>query len=126
MKDYTYIYALLLTMMFFFSGLSKISNFTSVSDSFRDKFNVNSKISELIITIVILIEIIAPIIIVYYYYYNTNSIKKYAKISILTLICFTILTTLLYKQFDFTSYYKSTAFLANLSLVGGLLLLYNS
>ena len=75
----------------------------------------------MVILLVILLEILAPVIIVYHYI--TEEYSSYSNYAVISLIVFTILATLLYHPLDMTNYYKSIPFWANISLIGGLLLL---
>lgn len=115
--------AILLTTMFFLSGFHKIITYTKTVDNFRGKINinVNEQIYHLVILLVILLEILAPVIIVYHYI--TEEYSSYSNYAVISLIVFTILATLLYHPLDMTNYYKSILFWANISLIGGLLLL---
>jgi uncharacterized membrane protein YphA (DoxX/SURF4 family) len=115
--------AILLTTMFFLSGFHKIITYTKTVDNFRGKINinVNEQIYHLVILLVILLEILAPVIIVYHYI--TEEYSSYSNYAVISLIVFTILATLLYHPLDMTNYYKSIPFWANISLIGGLLLL---
>lgn len=72
---------------------------------------------------VILLEIVAPVIVVYSI--ATKRYKKWAYYSVIALIVFTILATLLYHFPDFSNYKRSLGFWANMSLLGGLLLAKN-
>jgi len=115
--------AILLTTMFFLSGFHKIITYTKTVDNFRGKINinVNEQIYHLVILLVILLEILAPVIIVYHYI--TEEYSSYSNYAVISLIVFTILAALLYHPLDMTNYYKSIPFWANISLIGGLLLL---
>lgn len=112
-----------LTVMFILSGHHKINNFTKTVDNVKSKINLdmNDIVYKVIIVGVILLEILAPAMIIYHS--ATGKYKEYAYYSIIALIIFTILVTFIYHPFDITNYYKSIPFLANLSLIGGLLLL---
>ena len=70
----------------------------------------------------ILLEIVAPLIISLYSYNANPKLYIYTKLSLLGLIVFTILATLLYHFPPFGANYYS--FMSNLSTLGGLLLLY--
>ena len=111
----------LLTAMFFLSGINKLNNFTKTVDNFNGKININENINKFIIGLVVILEILAPIIIVYYHI--TGQFKDFSNYAIYCLIIFTILATLLYHPLDISNYFKSIPFWANLSLIGGLLLL---
>jgi uncharacterized membrane protein YphA (DoxX/SURF4 family) len=115
--------AILLTAMFVLSGFQKIITYAKTVDNFKGKMNVNvnTKIYHLVILLVILLEILAPVIIIYHCI--TGEYSSYSNYAIVSLIVFTILATLLYHPLDITNYYKSIPFWANISLIGGLLLL---
>jgi uncharacterized membrane protein YphA (DoxX/SURF4 family) len=125
--------ASLLLIMFVLSGINKVSSYESTVE------NLNKKLLEIIpktsldlktisnigIIIVTLLEIVAPIIIVYYIFSKNEDYKQYAKYATWGLIIFTIVVTIMYHPPTFFSYYKSIPFLANMSLLGGLILLSN-
>jgi uncharacterized membrane protein YphA (DoxX/SURF4 family) len=115
--------ATLLVVMFLLSGVNKFSGFNSVVESLKQKlqFDMSNELYNLAIVIVILIEIIAPLVIVYYTF--TGNYKEQAYYSVVALIVFTILATFIYHFPDFSNYKKSIPFWANISLLGGLLLL---
>ncbi len=134
MEDQTItIAASLLLVMFLLSGINKVSSYESTVENlnkklleFIPKMNLDVKIiSNIGIIIVTLLEIIAPIIIVYYILSKNEEYKQYAKYAIWGLIIFTIVVTIMYHPPTFFSYYKSIPFLANMSLLGGLILLLN-
>lgn len=113
----------LLLFMFIISGISKIYDFDISVESLKNKlsFNVSKIFYDLAITIVILLEILAPIIIIYSVF--TGLYKKEAYYSVIALILFTIMATFVYHFPNFSNYKKSIPFWANVSLLGGLLLL---
>lgn len=112
--------SILITLLFFLSGFHKIKDFVNVAKGFSSKTSIPLTLAKLIIIVVILLEIIAPLIITLQSYQNNNII--YTKLSIISLIVFTILATLLYHFPPVGSNYYS--FMSNLSTIGGLLLLY--
>ena len=116
---------ILLTAMFFLSGINKLNNFTKTVDNFKGKIsyalNINEYIYKIIIIFVIILEILAPIVIVYYY--TTGKFKAFSNYTVYSLIIFIILATLLYHPLNINDYFKSIPFWANISLIGGLLLL---
>lgn len=115
----------LITAMFFLSGFHKLINFDKTVNNFKEKLsyalNINENIYKFIIAFVVLLEILAPVIIVYYYI--TGKFKQFSNYAVYGLIIFTILATLLYHPLNINNYYKSIPFWANISLIGGLLLL---
>lgn len=116
---------ILLTAMFFVSGYHKLNNFDKTVNNFKGKLsyalNLDDSIYNYIIYAVIALEIVAPIIIVYYY--TTGKFRRFSNYAVYGLIVFTILATLLYHPLNINDYYKSIPFWANVSLIGGLLLL---
>jgi uncharacterized membrane protein YphA (DoxX/SURF4 family) len=117
--------SILITLLFFTSGIHKIKDFINVSKGLVAKTNVSLFFAKLIITLVILLEIIAPLIITFYAanQSKSNLFRQYTKISIVSLIVFTILATALYHFPPYGSNYYS--FMSNISTIGGLLLLFN-
>jgi uncharacterized membrane protein YphA (DoxX/SURF4 family) len=113
-----------LLIMFTMSGIHKISTFTKSVENLQEKLTIPYSLAQLGIVLVILLEIVAPIIIVYYLY--TKQYQTYANWSIWALIVFTIVATIVYHPLYISNYYKSIPFWANVSLIGGLLLLKNN
>jgi uncharacterized membrane protein YphA (DoxX/SURF4 family) len=111
-----------ITLLFFLSGFHKIKDFTQVVKGFMNKTSIPLMFSKIIIGGVILLEIVAPFIISLYSYNSNPMLHTYTKMSLLGLIVFTILATLIYHFPPFGSNYY--AFMSNLSTLGGLLLLY--
>lgn len=112
----------LLLTMFVLSGFQKIFTFEKTVDNVYNKINyVNVTLAHLGVIFVILLEIVAALIILYSI--STNQYREYAKLCIWGLIIFTVIVTLIYHPPDLSSYYKSIPFWANMSLLGGLLLL---
>jgi uncharacterized membrane protein YphA (DoxX/SURF4 family) len=115
--------ATLLLAMFILSGYHKLITFPKTVDNFQTRINlpISYFIYQIIILLVIILEIIAPLIIIYYFY--SNNLESYAYIACISLIIFTIFATIIYHPPDLYNYYKSIPFWANISLIGGLLLL---
>ena len=111
-----------ITLLFFLSGFDKIKNFTQVAKGFMNKTNLPIMLSKIIIGVVILLEIVAPFIISLYSYNHNPMLYTYTKMSLLGLILFTILATVIYHFPPFGSNYYS--FMSNISTLGDLLLLY--
>ena len=111
-----------ITLLFFLSGFHKIKDFTQVVKGFMNKTSIPLILSKIIIGGVILLEIVAPFIISLYSYNHNPMLYTYTKMSLLGLILFTILATLIYHFPPYGSNYY--AFMSNLSTLGGLLLLY--
>lgn len=114
--------SIFITLLFFLSGFNKIREFSQVSKGLTEKTRFPLLLSKLIIVMVIILEIIAPFIITVSAYYPSSRMEMYAKSSILGLIVFTVLATLLYHFPPYGANFYS--FMSNLSTIGGLLLLY--
>lgn len=113
---------LLLLLIFFLSGINKIMNFKNTVNGFKKVFFLKKMpdfIYNIIIGLVVLLEILAPLVIVYNL--QTNNLHKMSYYSVLSLIMFTIMATLLYHYPTKKGQYYT--FLKNLSITGGLLLL---
>ena len=110
------------TLLFFLSGLYKIKDFKQVTKGFVTKTNLPLTFAQIVIVCVILLEIIAPLIITLYSYNLNTNLFFYTKLSIIGLIIFTILATLIYHFPPVSSNYYP--FMSNLSTIGGLCLLY--
>ena len=111
-----------ITLLFFISGFHKIKDFMKTVKGFMNKTSIPLSLAKIIISGVILLEIVAPLIISIYSYNSNPKLYTYTKLSLLVLILFTILVTLLYHFPPFGENYYS--FMSNLSTLGGLLLLY--
>lgn len=117
-----FIASLFITLLFFLSGFNKIKDFNQVTKGFVNKTKIPLFLSKIVILGVILLEIIAPLIITLYSYNLNKSLYLYSKLSLIALIIFTILATLIYHFPPIGSNYYS--FMSNLSTIGGLILLY--
>jgi uncharacterized membrane protein YphA (DoxX/SURF4 family) len=120
--DLILISTIYITLLFFISGFDKIKDFMKVVKGFMNKTKLPLLLSKIIISVVILLEIVAPFIIALYSYNANPKLYTYTKLSLLGLILFTILATLIYHFPPTGSNYYS--FMSNLSTLGGLLLLY--
>ena len=114
--------SLLLTTMYFISGINKIQSFNNVSKSLSTKFFFKLMpeiFSKFAIFIVIILEILAPICIISGVYYPV--LYSLAGISCIALALFTVMATFLYHYPP-----KDTSFhffMKNISIVGGLIAL---
>jgi uncharacterized membrane protein YphA (DoxX/SURF4 family) len=117
-----FIASLFITLLFFLSGFNKIKDFNQVTKGFVNKTKIPLFLAKIVILGVILLEIIAPLIITLYSYNLNKSLYPYVKLSLIGLIIFTILATLIYHFPPVGSNYYS--FTSNLSTIGGLILLY--
>ena len=122
MTNLVLIATIYITLLFFISGFHKIKDFTNVVKEFMNKTALPLPLAKIIIIGAIILEIAAPFIIALYSYNANPKLYTYTKLSILGLIVFTILATLIYHFPPVGSNYYS--FMSNLSTLGGLLLLY--
>jgi hypothetical protein len=120
------IYACILLMMFFLSGIGKLKSFDSKVDFLKsrlDKIGIFNNLPRLFYQLTMLISalllIVCPLIIIDSLYYETYNIYSY--FCCLILVGFTILATLVvhFPPFGKTYY----AFIGNVTTCGGLLLL---
>ena len=111
-----------ITLLFFLSGFHKINNFTTTVQGLMKKTTFPLLLSKIIISCVILLEIVAPFIISLYTYNSNPKLYTYTKLSLIGLMVFIILATVIYHFPPFGSNYYSV--MSNLSTLGGLLLLY--
>jgi uncharacterized membrane protein YphA (DoxX/SURF4 family) len=109
--------------MFFLSGFEKIMFFSRSSGKFAKKTGFPLALAQLVISTVIALEIAAPSAIVAYLFTGLASLSIFFKVSVLALIGFTILATLLYHN-PLKGREKYYAFMSNVSTIGGLLALY--
>ena len=108
---------ILLTLMYFLSGIQKVRSFNNVRKGLEQIIGL-SELSKLMIIIAIMIELICPVIIIFSS--MTGDFKEYATYALYMLILFTILATLLYHFPPIKSNYYP--FMSNLTAIGGLLL----
>jgi uncharacterized membrane protein YphA (DoxX/SURF4 family) len=109
--------------MYFLSGIEKIYTFSKTTMDFSNKINIPLTLSKLVISGVILLEIIAPIIIVSYTFTGLFNLLPLYKTSLISLIIFTILATIMYHN-PFKGNKNYYTFMTHLSIIGGLLALY--
>jgi uncharacterized membrane protein YphA (DoxX/SURF4 family) len=114
--------SIFITLLFFLSGFHKIKDFINVTKGFVNKTHLPFTLGKFIIAYVIILEILAPLIITAYAYNYNPTLLPYARFSIIALIIFTILATILYHFPPNKNNYYS--FMSNLSTIGGLMLLY--
>ena len=127
MQIYYTLSLIVITLMFFISGIDKFLNFNKVVKGFHKRVtkkflffkNFPYIFFNLAIIIVILIEIVSPIIIVnnsFHHKYN-----KLARYSTISLLIFTILATLIYHFPPRGAVYYP--FISNITTCGALLLI---
>ena len=115
--------SVLITLMYILSGIEKINTFSKTSSSFSQKINIPLTLSKLVISIVIILEIIAPIIITSYTFTGLFNLLPLFKAAVLSLIVFTVAATIMYHN-PFKSSKNYYTFISHLSIIGGLLALY--
>ena len=120
--DIIFISSIFITLLFFLSGFNKIKGFIPTSKGLSKRTNFPLVLSKIVIVGVIILEIFAPFIISVYTYTHNPLLKCYATLSVVGLIIFTILATILY---HFPPEGKNLySCMSNLSTIGGLMLLY--
>ena len=115
--------AILITLVFFLSGIEKIYMFPKTTMNFSKKMKVPLTLAKIIISGVILLELIAPIIITSYTFTGLFALLSLFKTAVISLIAFTVAATIMYHNplNGGENYY---AFVSNISIIGGLLGLY--
>ena len=116
--------AILITLVFFLSGINKVKNFDGVRKSIQKKFIISTLpviFYKMILVLVIMLEILAPFIIIYSA--TTHTSKNAASIACYALALFTVLATMMYHPPNKKKEYHH--FMKNLSIIGGLLALSN-
>ena len=91
--------------------------------NFSKKMKVPLTLAQLIISGVILLELIAPVIISGYTFTGLFELLPLFKISVVSLIVFTVIATIMYHN-PFKGGESYYAFMSNISTIGGLLALY--
>ena len=113
---------IMLTTMYFFSGINKIKNFLATASGLSKKpiFNMLPKaFSKLALLGVIVLELIAPIIILLAIF--NSDLKNLASLSAIGLGIFTLFATLLYHfPPNGVEYYF---FMKNITIIGGFIVL---
>ena len=110
-------------IMFIYSGINKIPNFTKLVSGLAKKTGLPSPINELGMIGVIILEIIGSLIVVYYFLFGEIGYlkKEYIKYICQLFIAFMIVVTPLYHP----PHKQIIAFLSNVTTTGGFLLIYN-
>ena len=117
-----FVYAFMILLMYFLSGINKVKNFSNTVAGFKKMFFLKkfpNIFYQLSISVVILLEILGPIIILYSL--QTDMYNKLAYFSSVGLAGFTVLATLIYHFPPTDSEYY--AFMKNLTATGSLMLL---
>ena len=109
--------SLLVLLLFISSGLEKVFSVQSNSKLLQTKIGVPLGLCTLVILGVIVLELVGSGVILYSA--STGSRKNLARISIVGLILFTVLATVLFHMSE------PSQILKNLSVIGGLILLYD-
>ena len=120
-----FIPAVLITLLFFFSGFEKIKVFAYSSGKFAKKMGVSLTLAKLAISGAIVLELLAPALIAAYMFTRAFSLVPFFKLAVIALSMFTILVTVLYHN-PFKNKEKYYAFMSNVSTLGGLMALYVS
>lgn len=126
----TYIISTLITFMYFTAGLKKIGTFGKTVESLQKRLvsMVGMKLPQVLamltIVVVIVLEVVGPVAIFRGYYMKTSVCKKRGRMAALALAIFTVLATLLYHSPPTGSNWYP--FVANMSAIGGLLLVHKT
>jgi len=109
--------------MFLASGVEKIIMFSNTSTKFSKKMGFPILLAQIVILGVILLEIFAPAAILGYTFTGSNTLVPFFQLSVLGLIGFTALATMLYHNplQNKNNYYT---FMSHTAIIGGLLALY--
>ena len=119
-----FIYAFMILLMYFLSGINKARNFFETVNGFKNIFFLKKLpilFYQFAIFLVIVLEIVAPIIILYSL--QTNMYNNLAYLLSIGLAVFTVLATIIYHFPPIGSNYY--AFMKNLTATGSLMLLSN-
>jgi hypothetical protein len=117
-----FISSIFITLLFFLSGFNKIKGFVSTAKGLSKRTNFPLALAKIVIVCVIILEIFAPFIISVYAYTHNPLLRGYAILSVIGLIIFTVLATVLY---HFPPQGQNLySCMSNLSTIGGLMLLY--
>jgi len=121
MINTSFIYAILVLIIYMLSGYEKLQNISGTAESLKSKVPFSLPFNLFIIAIVltIILEIFGSLIILYSSW--TNEYKNLAYYSTIGLIGFTALATILYHYPPIGSEYY--AFTKNIAIIGGLFLL---
>ena len=123
MNYYKKIGLILFSIMFLWSGFSKIQHFDKNVASLIKKTNWNVDFCKLAMSLVILLQIVGIALIIDYNTWNIlNLDKKLIGLIILSLLIFIAIVTLIYHPLNIN---KPIPFLSNLSLFGLLLYVYS-
>jgi uncharacterized membrane protein YphA (DoxX/SURF4 family) len=113
-----FIETLLVLSLFLYSGIQKLNNIDKTIKLLQSKINgLPDLLANLLVYCAILIEVVATLIILYSSFKDSKN--KYARLSIISLIIFTVLATILFHLND------TSDLLKNVSVMGGLILLYS-
>lgn len=116
----------MILFLYLMSGINKIGHFESTSILLNSKHGFNMFpliVSKISVFITILLLIPGSLILLYSSY--TNTYKKISKYTTLALIGFTVLATALFHN-PIEDPSQKIAMMKNISIIGGLVLIYNS
>lgn len=122
MKDRIHKLAIVLFFaMFIYSGINKILNFKTKTETLSNKTGLPYPMNELGMCGVILLEIFGSLLMIYHFWGGKMIPIEYVKYTCMLFIAFLIVVTLLYHP----PWDKIIPFLSNVTTTGGLLLIYN-
>ena len=120
-KNIQKIAIVLFFLMFIYSGYRKIFAFSDKVNGLKEKTGLPSPINELGMIGVIILEIIGSLLIIYYFF-GGNVNKKLIKVILHIYLLFMVVVTLLYHP----PTDEIIPFLSNVTITGGMLLIYNN
>ena len=107
--------------MFIYSGINKILNFKTKTETLSKKTGLPYPMNELGMCGVILLEIFGSLLVIYHFWGGKIIPIEYVKYTCMLFIAFLIVVTLLYHP----PWDKIIPFLSNVTTTGGLLFIYN-
>ena len=107
--------------MFIYSGINKILNFKTKTETLSKKTGLPFPMNELGMCGVILLEIVGSFLMIYHFWGGKMIPIEYVKYICVLFITFLIVVTLLYHP----PWDKIIPFLSNVTTTGGLLFIYN-
>jgi uncharacterized membrane protein YphA (DoxX/SURF4 family) len=109
---------ILILLIFIYSGINKFLDFENGVNGLQSKFKFSKQLSIVGYSLVIFLEIIAPLLIIISLFYEGGRFfKGLVKFSLISLILFTIIVSILYHTHEIIPLLK------NMGLIGGMILI---
>jgi len=121
---------LIISIMFFWSGVNKITNFNKKVETLTKKTNWPSLLCQIGMVGVIILELLGFVLLIEYYYKiqfllkifkNIIAPERLIQLILLTIILFIITVTLIYHPLNFA---RPIPFLTNLTILGAFIYIY--